>query len=275
MKRLAAVLTAVILLLAGCSGLRRDTEIYTVSREEGSGTRDAFTAAVGLRENGVDMTRSGSAVTNSTAVMLMNIAGNSRAIGYISLASANDSVKILELDGVAPGAEAVLDGSYPLAHPFSAVTSGEPAGAAYDFISFMLSDAGQRETAYCGYVSVSGGEYRPCASGALSISGSASAAPAVERIISAYRRANPGVTVSFQQSDSSSGLYALQSGVCDIAVISRSLTGEEISLGLVRTEFAKDCIAVIVNKSNPLRSISLDQLKGVFGGGISSWSQLG
>ena len=91
--------------------------ISVISREDGSGTRGAFIELTGVEEKNeagekVDNTVDTAEITNSTAVMMTTVAGNKSSIGYISLGSLDDSVKAVEVDGIAPSAEAVKDGSY-------------------------------------------------------------------------------------------------------------------------------------------------------------------
>ena len=114
---------------AGGSGASANGPISVYSREDGSGTRSAFVELLGIEQadaNGdkVDMTHPSAAITNSTAVMMTSVAGDPNAIGYISLGSLDDTVKAVSIDGVAPSAAAVKDGSYAIARPFNVVTKG-------------------------------------------------------------------------------------------------------------------------------------------------------
>jgi phosphate transport system substrate-binding protein len=118
------------------------------SREDGSGTRGAFVELFGIEQKGangdkVDTTTPAAAITNSTAVMMTSVAGDPNAIGYISLGSLDDTVKAVSIDGVAPTAAAVKDGSYAIARPFNIVTKGELAAPAADFLAFIMSAEGQ------------------------------------------------------------------------------------------------------------------------------------
>ncbi len=82
-----------------------DTEITVVSREDGSGTRGAFVELMGIEQKNEagekeDMTRGDAEIINSTNGVIMSVAGNVDAIGYISLGSLNDTVKAVEVNGV-------------------------------------------------------------------------------------------------------------------------------------------------------------------------------
>ena len=85
-----------------------------VSREEGSGTRDAFTELTGVLADDVDNTVDTAEISNSTSVVIQSVAGNSAAIGYISLGSLDDSVKAVQVDGVDATVENVTSGDYKL-----------------------------------------------------------------------------------------------------------------------------------------------------------------
>lgn len=82
-----------------------DTDITVVSREDGSGTRGAFVELMGIEQKNEagekeDMTRGDAEISNSTNGVMMSVAGNVDAIGYISLGSLNDTVKALDVNGV-------------------------------------------------------------------------------------------------------------------------------------------------------------------------------
>ncbi|MEI3019336.1 substrate-binding domain-containing protein [Ruminococcus sp.] len=86
--------------MTGCGAGGANGAISVITREDGSGTRDAFTELCGIVADDKDNTVSSAEVTNSTAVMLTTVAGNSAAIGYVSMGSLNDSVKAVKVDGV-------------------------------------------------------------------------------------------------------------------------------------------------------------------------------
>ena len=84
-------------------------DITIVSREDGSGTRGAFIELFGIEEEQedgekVDMTTEAAQITNSTSVMLTTVAGDEYAIGYVSLGSLDDSVKMCIRDRFQVGA---------------------------------------------------------------------------------------------------------------------------------------------------------------------------
>ena len=97
--------------------------IDVISREDGSGTRGAFVELTGVEQKidgkKVDMTTEDAQITNNTAVMMTTVAGDTYAIGYISLGSLNDSVKAVKVAGVGATAENVKSGAYKVARPFN------------------------------------------------------------------------------------------------------------------------------------------------------------
>lgn len=104
--------------------------ISVISREDGSGTRGAFIELFGVEVKNdagekEDMTTDAASITNSTGVMMTTVAGNPNAIGYISLGSLNETVKAVNIDGVAPSVESIKDGSYKISRPFNVVPSAQ------------------------------------------------------------------------------------------------------------------------------------------------------
>ena len=101
----------------------------------------------------------------------------------------------------------------------------------------------------------------------------------------AYKAVNPDVTITVNGEGSGTGIAALINGTVEIAQSSRALKPEEIESikksheGVAPVEHivGYDGIAVFVNKDNPVKSLSLPQLKEIFGegGSIDNWSQVG
>ena len=179
-----------------------DGNIYVLTREDGSGTRGAFIELFGIEQKNdagekVDMTVQTAEITNSTSVMMTTIAGNEKSIGYVSLGSLDEKqVKALQVDGVDATAENVKDGSYSVARPFNIVTrTGDVSDAAQDFINFIMSEEGQKVVEDNGYVSVGDAPAYEAAdvSGTVSVGGSSSVTPVMEKLKEAYAAANPNV----------------------------------------------------------------------------------
>jgi len=117
-----------------------DAPITVITREEGSGTRKAFEEIVMGKDAKI---RKDAIVESSTEAVKQAVKQDQNAIGFISLANLDDSVKALEIDGIIPSEKTVADGSYKLQRPFLFLTKGEPTGVVKDFIDWVLSPEGQ------------------------------------------------------------------------------------------------------------------------------------
>lgn len=254
--------------------------ITVVSREEGSGTRDAFIELFKVQEadasgKKVDNTTEEADITNSTSVMLTKVAGDPYAIGYVSLGSMNDTVKAVQIDGAIASADNVKNGTYQISRPFNIVTKGAPTNElAKDFILYIMSGDGQKIISDNGYIAVAeAAAYsgtRP--SGKIVVAGSSSVTPVMEKLKEAYQTVNPDAQIEIQQNDSTTGITSTASGVCEIGMSSRELKDTETAKGLIATKIAIDGIAVIVNPANSIADLSADQVKAIFTGESTTWS---
>jgi len=256
-------------------------QINVVTREDGSGTRGAFIELFGLEEKNsdgekVDLTTQNAIVTNSTSVMLTTVAEDGSAIGYASLGSLNDSVKVVDIDGAEATVENIKDGSYKVSRPFNIVTKDDTNEAAKDFINFILSSEGQAIVEKSGYIPLDdNGSYKSSVnSGKVVISGSSSVTPVMEKLKEAYAKVNPDVTIEIQQSDSSTGVANTIDGTADIGMASRELKDTEEKEGVTATVIAMDGIAVIVNDKNEVNDLTSEQVKDIFAGDTTSWEDL-
>lgn len=272
--------------LAGCGstgsssrtgGFDTKSNISVITREDGSGTRSAFIELTGVQEEKdgtkTDNTLSSAIVQSSTQAVLTGVAGDPTAIGYISLGSLNDTVKAAKIDGVEPTSETVKDGSYKISRPFNIATKDNLSEAAQNFIDYILSKEGQ-EIVNKDYVeAVDNAEPFAGAKGKgkVKVGGSSSVSPVMEKLAEAYQKVNKDVTVEVNTSDSSTGMSQAAEGTVDIGMASRELKDSETAKGIKGTVIAKDGIAVIVNKSNTVEDIKLDQLKGIYTGSTTTW----
>ena len=256
--------------------------ISVLTREEGSGTRGAFIELLGIEEKNadgkkVDKTIDTAETTNSTSVMITTVQGNKAAIGYISLGSLDKSkVKALKVDGAEAATDNVKSGEYKVARPFNIATKGDATGVASDFIRFILSADGQAVVEKNGYISEGNtGAYKASGQkGKITIGGSSSVTPVMEKLKEAYVKLNPDVTIDVQQNDSSSGMKGAIDGIYDIGMASRDVKDSEKEAGLNSIKIALDGIAVIVNKDNTLDSITSEQIKNIYTGSLTKWSEI-
>ncbi len=284
---LAALMT--VFALAGCGADSNDggtgtgtDAISVLTREEGSGTRGAFIELLGIEEKNadgkkVDKTIDTAETTNSTSVMITTVQGNKAAIGYISLGSLDKSkVKALKVDGAEASTDNVKNGEYKVSRPFNIATKGDTTGVASDFIKFILSADGQAVVEKNGYISEGNtGAYKASGQkGKITIGGSSSVTPVMEKLKEAYVKVNPDVTIDVQQNDSSSGMKGAIDGIYDIGMASRDVKDSEKEAGLNSIKIALDGIAVIVNKDNTLDSITSEQIKNIYTGSLTKWSEI-
>lgn len=279
MKKICSAIMAVVIMgmtLAGCG--KAGSTITVISREEGSGTRSAFIELVGVEEkdadgNKVDKTTESALIQSSTDVVLTQVASDKNAIGYISLGSLNDTVKALQIDGVDATPENVKDGKYTVVRPFNIAVDGEPTGVVADFINFILSDDGQKVVEDSDYITVSSGSFSTDNSeGKIVVSGSSSVTPVMEKLAEAYKGINTKAVIEVQQTDSSSGMKAVLEGTCDIGMASRELKDDETKLKAI--EIAKDGIAIVINKDNAVNSLTKAQVKDIYTGAVTDWSEI-
>lgn len=279
MKKVCSAIMAVVIMgmtLAGCG--KAGSTITVISREEGSGTRSAFIELVGVEEkdadgNKVDKTTESALIQSSTDVVLTQVASDKNAIGYISLGSLNDTVKALQIDGVDATPENVKDGKYTVVRPFNIAVDGEPTGVVADFINFILSDDGQKVVEDSEYITVSSGSFSTDNSeGKIVVSGSSSVTPVMEKLAEAYKGINTKAVIEVQQTDSSSGMKAVLEGTCDIGMASRELKDDETKLKAIG--IAKDGIAIVINKDNAINSLTKAQVKDIYTGAVTDWSEI-
>jgi phosphate transport system substrate-binding protein len=108
---------------------------------------------------------------------------------------------------------------------------------------------------------------------AITLAGSTSVEPFAERLSELYMRAHPDAKISVQGGGSSAGIRAVTSRICAIGMSSRELNPEE--KGLVEIPIALDAIAIIVNRQNPVRTLTMEQARAIFSGRIRNWQQVG
>ena len=206
---------------------------------------------------------------------MTTVAGNPDAIGYISLGSLDNTVKALEIDGVAATVDNINNGTYKVYRPFNIATKEGLSETAQDFVNFIMSEQGQAIVAE-DYISVeSNGSYTPSGkTGTVTVSGSSSVTPVMQVLKEEYEALNPDVTIELQQSDSTTGVNDAIAGTSDIGMASRALKDSELEQGVVGTVIANDGIAVIVNNESTVTGLTSEQVKGIYMGELTNWSEV-
>ena len=258
-----------------------DQDITVISREDGSGTRGAFIELTGVEEKNdagekMDMTTEAAAIQSSTNGVMTAVANDETAIGYISLGSLNDTVKAVTVGGVEATAENVSNGTYTLARPFNIVTNGEPTDAvAVDFIAYCMSPDGQALATEEGYIGGEGTEFTSTQpSGNITVGGSSSVSPLMEKLIEGYKTVNPNATIEMLTTDSTTGVTGALDGTYTIGMASRELKDTETAEGATATVLAMDGIAVVVNPANTIVDLSVDQIKSIYTGEATVWADV-
>lgn len=96
-----------------------------------------------------------------------------------------------------------------------------------------------------------------------------------------FNKLHPDVNISITGGGSGTGIAALISGTCDIAESSRAIADKEIKqaegkgIEPVQDIVALDGLAVVVNPKNPVKNLTLDQLRDIFMGNIDNWQTVG
>ena len=256
-------------------------DIAVFTREDGSGTRGAFIELTGVEQKDadgkkVDMTTEAAAVQSSTNGVMTAVANDPTAIGYISLGSLNDTVKAVTVGGVKAGADTVKDGSYTLARPFNIVTNGDATDpVAVDFIAYCLSADGQALATDKGYIGSEGEAFTSAQpAGKIVVGGSSSVAPLMEKLVEAYKTVNPNAEIEHLTTDSTIGVSGALDGSYTIGLASRDLKDSETEAGAKATVLAMDGIAVVVNPENPIENLTVDQIKSIYVGEVTTWDEV-
>ena len=282
-----------------------EKQITVVIREAGSGTREAFDRIVTdgkhfleeRDENGKKIYRSApdAVVQTKSGTLLSSVAYDKHAIGYLSLASVNDRVKVLSVDGVFPTAETVSNGSYPIARPFVIMTTTRLplSPLAADFLRYLKSDLAAEHATAAGVTFLSDPQMRanpnaapiPIVSyevasaipeGRVVIRGSTSLERLITSAIASYAALygiDPTSRFDLQLEGSSIGRKSVENDRTGNVI---GLSSADVSQdGIESLRLCLDAIAVIVHKErNEPQNLSLSELYAIFSGSTKSFSAL-
>ena len=309
MKKLLTNLLSCFLLVTGAVGLTAcggEDNITVVAREQGSGTREAFDKVVtdgkgNFLEMKVDgkkvyKTTSSADIQKETGNVMSKVASDKNAIGYISLGSVNDTIKVVNVNGVAPSSKTVLDSSYAIQRPFVIMTSSTVTHTdlAADFLLYLKSEASEKhaEEAGCIYLSdetkranegetaIPVLEYEVKSSlpagGKITVNGSTSMEKFIKKAMSGYatlygRTADEIFTLDLQ--GSSVGKTAVQNDKNgNVIGLSSASVKEE---GINSFNVCLDAVAVIVNNANEkVKDLTIAQLYDIFSGKVTKFSEI-
>lgn len=273
----ALILALVLALLTGCgptegkktvtgTGLDKLGTVNVISREEGSGTREVFSKTLGLFDDstGRDEITEDALKEESGDKVIEAVSEDESAIGYVSLGlldSSKGKVHTVTVDGKS------LNRNFYLAY------SGKLSELEKDFLTYV-EGKGQEivgenyQTVKKTTTFLSG---KP--KGTIKIGGSSSVASLMQELSDAYMQINPNAEITVVTTDSTNGLTGAMSGIYDLGMASRELKDYEKEL-LDYDVIAKDEVAVIVQKDNPLKNISSQDLKKIYSGEMKEWKEL-
>jgi phosphate transport system substrate-binding protein len=110
----------------------------------------------------------------------------------------------------------------------------------------------------------------------VKIDGSTSMVTINQNLKRSFERQFPGTSVVTSANGSQNGITDLLAGRVDIAAVSRPLTAQEQSQGLMAVSVTKDAIALVVGKVNPFnQGLTSTQVADIFQGKINNWSAVG
>ncbi len=286
-KKLAFVMAGLSLAaLVSCTGSNKefnyDSAISVICREDGSGTKSAFMEIIGLKSQKGDV--KGAIIQNSTAAVLQGVAQNPYSIAYDSLGYVTDDVKKLQVNKVDCTLENCKTGAYAISRPLSVVYKEDTIKASSVFsayLQYLTSSQAQTIISSNGYVQIvdNASTYSAISGleGTINISGSTSLQPLMNLLAADFEKLQPKVTVNVSGGGSGTGLSDAENGTSNFGMISKEFVQTDAP-SCTHYTVAKDGIAVIANKSNPVTSVTMDQLKSIYGNGegehITTWASL-
>ena len=281
---LAAAIT-VVALGVGASGKQpafdASRNISVIAREDGSGTKSAFMEIIGLKGK-PDPARI--IIQTGTAGVLAEVKGNPTAIAYESLGYVTRDVKALRINGVEATVANIKNGSYKISRPLSIVykPTSIDSGINKAFFTFLQSSDAQKIISDGGYVSMVDNAARYTINGTLTgtinISGSTSLQPLMIELAAAFEKLQSRVSVNVSGGGSGTGYKDADQGVSVFGMISEEFSKDKAP-SCTHHVVSQDGIAVIVNRNNPLNSVTMEQLKTIYNAeagqnSISKWNEL-
>lgn len=286
-KRIAMVAVVAIMAAVACVSMlacNQEKDILVVTREASSGTREAFDKYVGITASDVVSTAE---EYSSTGNVREKVASTATAIGYISLASVDDSVKKLTVEGVEATYDNVRNGSYKISRPFLLLTGNgvELQPAAQDFFDYCMSKTAEAAiNAEKGITTSDFAERKEYAvpeaalSGTVVVKGSTSMEDMIKKLIAEYQKLGgdkvSGITFTTDFPGSGGGRTAAkEDAVGNVIGLASSAHADS---GYTEHTLCLDAVAVIVNKdNNDISDVDKDSLKAIYTGAVTKYSEIG
>jgi phosphate transport system substrate-binding protein len=121
----------------------------------------------------------------------------------------------------------------------------------------------------------SGGAPASAAPYTVTVAGSTSVNPLIELLTADYRKQRGNVSFNISATGSGDGIKAVPAETAEIGMSSRELSASEKGTGIDEHLIAIDGIAVIVNTANPLSGLTVEQIRNIYTGAVTDWSQVG
>lgn len=238
-------------------------EIEAYTREKDSGTRASFDDLINVTAEVDSIKEAG-----STEEMAEKVKGSTVSIGYLTYQGVGDGLKILSVNG-----KSIDDKKYPLTRQLYLAYQNNVSDLGKEFVTYVTGKGQEIVGQSFETVGSSGTFLSLKPSGSLKIGGSSSEAPVMEELAKAYMEINPNAQITVETTDSGDGINGAMQGTYDLGMSSRQPKDYEKNL-LTFTPIAKDRIAVVVPESNPLTDITVSQLKNIYDGSYTKWTDL-
>jgi len=285
-KNILMLMFCVLTIMTAChsGNSTENVVIDVISREQGSGTRTAFEELLEVNTDIDHLMTSEAGIKDGNGLVATYVARNNEAIGYVSFATleANkDIIHGLDVDGVSPTAQNVLNGTYKVARPFVAVYKEEfLTDADRVFLEFLDTIQGLQalESAetivdYSAASSFDATKYGNL-TGNIILGGSTSTERSIKAAASVFTALFPHVTYSYASTGSGSGIQNADNGTYAIGFSSRAIAESELENGLEAKIVCRDGIVFVVNKNNAVEGMSSEQIRDIYLGKIKYWTEL-
>lgn len=282
MSIVAATLSAItVFAFTGCANGSKN--ILVVCREAASGTREAFDKYVGLT---ADELTSDKEEYSSTGNVREKVANTKTAIGYISLASVDDSVKALKIEGVEATEENVREGKYKIQRPFLLLTNKSVTltTAAKDFFDYAMSKTAEAAIIKDKGITTADFDTRKdyvvpadAISGTVILKGSTSMEDMIKYLVAEYKKLGgdkvSAVQFTFDFPGSSGGRTAAKEDTTGNVIGLAS--SAKADAAYTETTLCLDAVAVIVNKNNDkISDVNAQTLKDIYTGKIKKFEDI-
>jgi len=222
------------------------------------------------------------------AALLMKKSDNSPSVKILLLKKTDSSAPYSPLDK-----DAVYNGSYSLSRYLYLYTNGVPSSTSsiYKWLSLVLNETGQQLVVNAGFYELQPSDLAAMkaqlvggtnanVTGDFKESGSTTMAE-ISALWAQELKKDTGITVTLTTPGSGAGIKDFYNGLMDVAQASRAMTADEKSkaaangITVVEWKVAVDGLAIIVNQDNPVTTLTLAQLEGLFNGTYTNWNQVG